>query len=199
MSMPVRTGDSDVQVQRPAPGARRGLIVVAYVLIAILQLRGAWAEDGSLELAIKAAYIPKFIPFVKWRSGTFRNPGEAIRICIAGLDPFGGLLDRLVEHQIILGRPLAVQRLPVVTRNSGCQILYASGSPAQSVADVLAVVRGTSVLTITSAAINPGNRGMINFVVVDNRVRFEVDDAAAAAAGITISSKLLRLAVNVLN
>jgi hypothetical protein len=39
--------------------------------------------------------------------------------------------------------------------------------------------------------------GIINFVVKDNRVRFDVDDEAAAQSGLTISSKLLGFALNV--
>ena len=39
--------------------------------------------------------------------------------------------------------------------------------------------------------------GMINFVLKDNRVRFIVDDDAAAQSGLTISSKLLSVALAV--
>jgi hypothetical protein len=90
-----------------------------------------------------------------------------------------------------------VQRLPAVTRDSGCQILFAVGSREQSVADMLAVVRGTPVLTMTDDSPDAQSRGIINFVIRDNRVRFEIDDNAAAQNGLTISSKLLSLAVRI--
>jgi hypothetical protein len=38
---------------------------------------------------------------------------------------------------------------------------------------------------------------MINFIVADNRVRFEIDEAAARRNGLQISSKLLSLAASV--
>jgi YfiR/HmsC-like len=39
--------------------------------------------------------------------------------------------------------------------------------------------------------------GVVNFVLRDNRVRFEIDENAASEDGLTISSKLLQLAVRV--
>jgi hypothetical protein len=38
---------------------------------------------------------------------------------------------------------------------------------------------------------------MIHFQIASNRVRFHVDDRAAAAAGLGISSKLMALALSV--
>ncbi len=55
-------------------------------------------------------------------------------------------------------------------------------------------MRGDSVLTVTDGARRPDTTGIINFVVIENRVRFEIDDQAASRNGIAISSKLLDLA-----
>jgi hypothetical protein len=52
------------------------------------------------------------------------------------------------------------------------------------------------LLVVTSQAAE-GHKGIINFVIRDDRVRFEIDDAEAARRGLTISSKLLSLAVSV--
>ena len=56
---------------------------------------------------------------------------------------------------------------------------------------------GKPVLTVTDAADDAGAKGMINFVIAAGRVRFEIDDVAARAGGLVISSKLLSLAVSV--
>ena len=176
----------------------RGNILLAYSVLAILFPYGVRADNASLEFAVKAAFITKFLPFVEWPNGAFAATGGSLRICVAGRDPFGDLLDRAADHQSISGHPLTVQRFPVVAKNNGCQVLYAGGSPEQPVADMLTAVRGTPVLTLTDNASGPKNRGMINFIVSDNRVRFEIDEAAAERNGLTISSKLLSLATRVL-
>jgi hypothetical protein len=159
---------------------------------------GLQADDGSLEFAVKAAFITKFLPFVGWPNGAFAASGGPFRICVAGLDPFGGLLDRAADHQSIAGHPITVQRLPVVVKNNGCQVLFAGGSPEQPVADMLAAIRGTPVLTVTDTASDPANRGVINFIISEDRVRFEIDETAAEQNGLAISSKLLSLATRVI-
>ena len=62
---------------------------------------------------------------------------------------------------------------------------------------MLEAVRGKNVLTISDESSNPSKAGIINFVVQDDRVRFEIDNEAAAQNGLVISSKLLSLAINV--
>lgn len=156
----------------------------------------AWSQDGALERAVKAAYLSKFVPFVDWPSSAGASSASPFILCIAGNDPFGSLIEEAVAGQRLHGRPAAVRRLSVVARDAGCDLLYAGGSPDQPVAAELAAVSGTPVLTITDAARNGGPKGVINFVIEDNRVRFEINAAAAAANGLTISSKLMSLAVD---
>jgi hypothetical protein len=108
------------------------------------------------------------------------------------------LLDRAADHQSIAGHPIKIQRVPAVTRSSACQVLYAGGTPDQPIAAMLAAVRDRPVLTLTDNAPDPATRGMINFIINDDRVRFEIDEAAAEQSGLSISSKLLSLAARVL-
>jgi hypothetical protein len=159
--------------------------------------QAARAQDASLESAVKATYLHKFAPFVEWPNPAAEFPDGSFTVCIVGNDPFDGLLDRAVNGQAIAGHQIAIHRLTRVTGNPGCAVLFATGSAAQSVADILAATRGMPVLTVTDSASDPAAKGIINFIVVDNRVRFEIDMHNAASDGLSISSKLLSLAVRV--
>lgn len=164
----------------------------------MLLLAGPAAGQGSpLELAIKATYLYKFAPFVEWPEHAFASPQSPFSLCVVGTDPFGDVLDEAVAGQHVSGRPIVVRRLAAATRNPGCQILFVAGSPAESVAAALATVRGTPVLTVTDNENNTEAKGIVNFVLQDNHVRFQIDNMAAAANGLVISSKLLSLAVDV--
>jgi hypothetical protein len=166
-------------------------------LIAFAILDAARTQGGPLEYAVKATYLRKFAPFIEWPSPAAEFPGGAFTVCVAGADPLGAVLDRAVNGQEVAGRPIAVRRLATVTGNPGCAVLYATGSEAEPVAAILAAVRGAPVLTVTDGATDPAAKGIINFVIQDDRVRFEIDNSAAVADGLTISSKLLSLAVHV--
>jgi hypothetical protein len=64
------------------------------------------------------------------------------------------------------------------------------------VRDILDAARGIPVLTVTNQG-QDGVKGIVNLIVQENKVRFEIDDRAAMESGIAISSKLLNLAVRV--
>jgi hypothetical protein len=182
---------------------RLALRLCWYVLPAIFAASGlavaldaSAAEDGSLEFKVKAALLSKFGLFVDWPGTAFSAPNSPLNVCVAGEDPFGILLDNTVGGQRIGERVIAVRRLKTVARDSGCHILYIGGSDSQRNAQTIEAVRGGSVLTVTDSGAG-GGIGIIDFVVKDNRVRFDINDEAAAQNGLVISSKLLNLALNV--
>lgn len=159
-------------------------------------IEAAAAQATVLETTIKATYLYKFEGYVDWPKGTFASPESPVTLCIVGSDPFGEVLDQALSKQIAGGRLVTARRLASVSGNTGCNVMYIAGSDTQSVEQALGVVRGTPVLTITDSASGSSETGVINFVVEDNRVRFQIDPAAASQNGLTISSDLLKLAVS---
>ncbi|MBL8771025.1 MAG: YfiR family protein [Phenylobacterium sp.] len=152
----------------------------------------AAGEEGSLEYAVKAAFLHRFGSFVSWPEGS-AAPRAPVQICVVGRDPFGPTLDRAVQGQTINGRPIAVRRLSVISPGSGCDIAYLGGSPAQSVAAAARAVLTAPVLTVAEVH-EPGV--VIQFVLRGNRVRFHIDRRAAEQSRLTVSSKLLNLSVD---
>ncbi len=162
----------------------------AIFLIAAIAFPAA-AGGPSLETSIKATYLYKFAPFVTWPDS---DPARPFTICVVGADPFGAVLDQAVAGQVYAQRPLQVARMETVTRQSGCDIAYLGGSRAQPVEAALQALHGTPVLTVTDDGTPDG---IIAFRLDGGHVRFRVDEDAAADSGLTISSKLLSLALAV--
>jgi len=153
------------------------------------------ADAGALEYAVKANFLYKFGDYITWPPQALGPANSPVTICVAGPDPFGAILDDAVAGEVVAQRPIFVKRLDTVTPEAGCHILYMRPSPSQSLAQALQAVAGQPVLTITDNAFE--DAGIINFLIRDNRVRFAIDEQAAAAGGLGISSKLLSLAVTV--
>ncbi len=152
------------------------------------------AAPASLEYAVKAAYLYKFAPFVEWPTTAFATADSPINICVSGKDPFGLILDQEVVGQRVSGRAVVVRHITAIAANSGCNVVYLGGSAEQSVPQSLEMLRGQPVLTVSDAAVGPAERGIVNFVIDDNKVRFEIDERAAEQNHLSISSKLLSLA-----
>ena len=167
---------------------RLGRAGCAAILLLANGLAANAAADTSLEYAVKAAYLAKFVPFIDWPPSAFASPGASINICVLGRDPFAGALDRAAAAE--QGeRPLAVRHLTSVDLAGACQILYlADDNAAASLAPGL---RTMPIVTVTEAG---HGEGIISFVIDANHVRFDIDDDAAQRNGLHISSKLLSLA-----
>ena len=165
----------------------RGLVLA----IAISLSAKMSAAQPALEQAVKASYLFKFGPFVDWPANAFADSSGAFQICIIGRDPFGPVLDEVVRGQKIHGRPAVVRRLSKGPAGR-CHILYLGNGAGtgELPSDLIA----KPVLTVSDRSEGKGN-GMIQFVMQGGRVRFGIDDAAARASGVRISSKLLDLAV----
>jgi hypothetical protein len=166
-------------------GLRRALI--ASVLLLATLPAGA---QPSLEYQVKAAYLSKLPPFIDWPAGAFSAPNAPLVICIVGPDPFGAALDRAVEGQRDRDHPLQVRRLSAPEAEATCHILFAS--EAAIAEQAIERMRTRPVVTVTDSG--QPVRGMINFVIAANHVRFDIDAAAAESVGLRFSSKLLSLA-----
>ncbi|HSV44164.1 MAG TPA: YfiR family protein [Ramlibacter sp.] len=174
----------------------RKAVAGALLGLAMLCAAPAQAADESLEYPVKAAFLAKFGSFVEWPAGAFATPTSALQLCVLGDDPFGAVLDRAVSGQQATGRAIEVRRLKAVRPDTGCHIVYIAPSEASRLAQVAEGLRGGAVLTVSD--VKPaGAVGIINFVVKDERVRFDIDDEAAAQNKLAISSKLLGVALNV--
>jgi hypothetical protein len=172
-------------------------------LAAPADLHPAHAQEDQVASAVKVTYLYKFAPFIEWPTSAAEFSDGRFTICVVGSDALGAMLDRAVHGQDIAGHPIVVRRYADVTGNPGCAVMYVTGANAQ-VAAVLAAVRGLPVLTVTDGTAESPNgappvRSIINFVISDGHVRFEIDKGAATENELTVSSKLLNLAVRVLD
>lgn len=171
------------------PAAARWLVV------ALLALGGNLGFAAtSLETAVKAAYLSKFGLYTSWPDSAFAD--NSAKLCLLGDDPFGAQLEQNLANQRIQDRPVQIRRLSAPEQATGCHILFINEPDPQRRGQILDNLRNSKALTVTDTRSGAAT-GIINFVIKDNRVRFDIDDAAAAQAGLAISSKLLRLALTV--
>jgi hypothetical protein len=167
----------------------RALILLSVLAAALLAAGAAQAQVS--DTAVKAAFIPKFARYVSWPA-TAAGSGP-LAICIIGEDPFGTALDQAASSQSVDGRALVVKRLSSANGASVCAIAFVDGSRA---GETLAALGRQPILTVTDSRSN-SQRGIIHFAIVGGRVRFFIDNAQAEARGLTISSRLLALAIGV--
>lgn len=175
------------------PG-RGTLIVLVALLQGLIPAAAAAAAAQplqTLEYSVKANYLVRFAAFVQWPAQSFGSSRAPVVICVAGRDPFNGALERAARAHTAHGRAMTVRRPDTAEAAAGCHILYVGRGGGR-------VVPGgdPAVLVVTDAAVS-SDRGMIHFVIHDERVRFHIDLQAASRCRLSISSRLLNLALSV--
>jgi hypothetical protein len=173
--------------------------------IVLLSLFLAMAANGWLacaqeappsEYQVKAAFLYNFAKFVEWPPQAFAATNEPIVIGIMGENPFGPDLANPNKYKPINGRPLMLKQItsPKDPELKRCQMVFICRPEMKRFGEVLDALKTSSALTISDVERGSPSGVMINFVMEESKVRFEIDDGAAKKAGLKISSKLLSLA-----
>jgi hypothetical protein len=163
-----------------------------WLTVALLAAGSARALAGPSEYQVKAVFLFNFTQFVDWPPQAFPGPDAPFVIGVIGEDPFGPHLDQVVRGETVNQRPLVIERYRSVAEIRDCNILFIGSTESGHLDEILAALKGRSILTVGDA--DPrGQRGvMIRLVNENNRIRLRIDVAAAKAGNLTISSKLLR-------
>jgi hypothetical protein len=174
------------------------MLVLGSILAAFLVLLPVAASAAGARLTheydLKAAFLFHFAQFVDWPPEALPEADTPLTIGILGEDPFGRSLDEIVRSEAVGEHKLVVRRFQDVEQIDSCHILFISPSEARRLDRIIAHLDGRSVLTVGESRDFALRFGIIGFVIADKRLRLVINLAAARAAGLTISSKLLRQA-----
>lgn len=148
--------------------------------------------DAASEYDVKAAYLLNFTKFVDWPATAFATADSPLAICVLGNDPFGTVLNDLVQGEEVNGRKLVVRQLSQPPPPHACQVIFLHGG-TKNTAHVVGEL-GAGVLSVGEGERFLRDGGAIAFVVDQRRVRFDINQSAAEGAGLKLSSKLLSVA-----
>ena len=168
----------------------------------LLPLAIAWSVGVSmlagppetLEYQVKAAFLYNFAKFVEWPLPALGPPGSPIVVAVLGKDPFGSQLEQTFGNKTVQGRTIVVRRGEKLDDVKGCHILFVSSSEKRHLQQIFEALKKSSVLTVGEVDHFAELGGMINFVLENDKVHFEINVGSAERSGLKISSQLLRLA-----
>jgi hypothetical protein len=173
-------------------------LICRLALLAAL-MSGAWGQahaqlDRASDVQIKAAYLYQFGGFVDWPPRSFTGPDTPFVIGVIGADAIARELEQVVATRTVRGRRVLVRRLLVGDPLDGLHMLFVGEGQTARLRGLLASAREAPLLVVTESEEGLAQGGMINFVAVGNRVRFDVDLPQAHRSELRISSRLLGVA-----
>ena len=143
---------------------------------------------------VKAAVLYKLAKFIEWPDEAFRDAPALHTFCVVGRGPMGPALERAMAGKTLGGRRVAVRRGLRADELDPCQVVFLHGSDPRQLGPVLASLGSRPVLLIGESSCFTLRGGMINLVVEDRRVVFEIHPRRAAEAHLRIHPNLLSLA-----
>jgi hypothetical protein len=146
------------------------------------------------EYDVKAAFLFNFAKFIEWPPRAFVSGSAPLVIGVLGADPFGDSLRNTVKGQTVQGRPIEIRACQSEGETASCHVLFISRAEGERCRELLKAVVGRPILTIGEADDFLDLGGMINFVLVNRNVRFDINTKGLNGAGLKASSKLLTVA-----
>ena len=150
--------------------------------------------ERALEHRVKAAFLFRFTEFVTWPDAAYAKPDSPFVLLVAGPDGVADNLRNITAGRSVAGRPVEVRRVANGTDSlPPAQLVYLAGSDLTRVREQMrGVPRHALVVTEVEGALDHGS--VINFVLAQDRVRFDISLESAERRGLRLSSRLLAVA-----
>ena len=168
-------------------------ILALLVCLPMLPMPLRAQPSGPSEYQVKAAILFNLTKYVDWPPESFGEAKSPIVIGILGQDSFGDDFKRMVEEKTINGRKLLLKRLAWGEDLKKVHVLFVSASERKRFPELIEKLKGSSVLTVGDSDAFAQSGGIVNLATKDNKIRPQINLAAAEHAGLKISSKLLSI------
>lgn len=178
----------------PRPARKRLLILPCLFL---LLTRDGLAQE-SREYQIKAAFLYNFLNFIEWPSSEIRNATGPLIVGVLGENPFNGALEGAVRGKQVRGRGIEVKYFPSIEAVDACDLLFIPSSQGRSVAERLQTSHPQVRILVGNERKTLEEGCHIAFALKGNKVKFAVNLKAAEKADLKISSKMLKIAEEVI-
>lgn len=174
------------------PGMKIKTVVPLFLLFFLLGSFRFPAGETIEEYSIKAAFIYKFTNYIDWNS---HLPGNEFVIGIIGPSPINKALVEIAKTKTVKDKKITIRQYNNPEDIGPCHILFISQKDSHTLDEILAYTSAKGTLTISEKEGYAALGTEINFILADNKLKFEANPKAINAAGLTASSQLLKLAI----
>jgi hypothetical protein len=168
------------------------IILAALVLVGIAWAPGTGADGDAREQQLKAAFIYNFIQFTEWPSASFGDASSPVMLGVVADPGMADMLTKALQGKKANGRDIQVRKFNPGEKVDACHVLYVGYPERDRLGEFLRA--GGACLIIGDWGTFTSQGGIIRFLTEDNKLRFEINVAAAEQRNLKFSAKLLKLA-----
>lgn len=147
----------------------------------------AQEEVGGKDYTLKADFLYRFVDYVYWKN---YSKDQTFKIAILEDSPITASLLKTTKN-----KKIEIKEYKSLKQIRSCHILFIPYNCTVPIETILSNFSGKPILIVTEQN-GYGKKGAhMNFVMMDNKLKFEVNLKAINKAGIGISSFLLQHAI----
>lgn len=141
---------------------------------------------------IHAAMLFNFIKYVQWPN---EGDGGEFVVGVIGDDNVFNTLNQWYNGKQKGSKKYVIKKLSSASESTSCQVLYVGKAKSKDFDDIMNLIGGKSILTITDGN-GLGQKGScINFKVIDGKLKFEMNQATLTSSNLKVSSQLSSMAI----
>ncbi len=168
---------------------RIGLLLAPLLLCSVQQQRDAEKDTTSI---LQANYLYNIAKLVEWKDADMRE-GNFIIGLIGGANLYQELIKQYATRTI--GRqPIEVRKLPRSAEVDRCHILFVGKSDLNLLPEIYKRMQGRPTMVVTEYAGALDDGSIVNFVQVNNLLKYELSLVNAKKHGLVVGSTLKNLA-----
>lgn len=154
-------------------------------------------QPTSLEYKVKAGFILNFAKFMNWPKTAFESNNIPFRIGIIGTNPFNGALQD-AENKKVHGKSVDFIEIKNIKQAKQCHLVFVSLSQKEMITDILDTLQGEPVVVVSDIENFAASGGTIEFITLNGRLAFIINNTRAKQSGVEIPANLLNLASAIL-
>ena len=157
--------------------------------VLLFTLFHAWAQNAY---AIHANIIYRFTKYINWPDD--KKTGDFV-IGVIGDTPLYDELKIFISNKTASGQPFVIKKYSTTASTYNCHILFVGDNESGSIKRIAANTAGTSTLLVTESEGLSRKWSCINFVIVDDRLKLEINKSNIERRSLDIASELLNLGI----
>lgn len=167
---------------------------VVIILISLLILNSGFKVGVDTNSKMKAIFIMNFTKLIEWPA-SYREGNFVVGVI--GNSPLYTELIKMAKTKKVANQSLEIKKFSGVQEIGKCHILFVSENKSEEINSVLKKVKPNSTLVITSKHGLVEKGSGINFIVKNNRQKFELNKQNVEKSKLKVSSNLEALAFTV--
>lgn len=167
---------------------------ILFLFFPLLITRGFSQErlTKAQEYDLKAAYIYNITKFIYWESTT---PGNEFIIGVLGSSPIYEPLVEVVKTKTVNKKKIIIRQYRKVEDINNCNMLFIPEKIDISLDEILEKTTSKKILTISEQEGYGKGGSAINFVTMNDKLKFEVNIKTLESLGLKASAQFLKLTI----